>query len=956
MLRRLLAANGSVGDTFSADEIVQTGGQFFGSVSQGLASLVEKAASQFGLPNGYILGEEGSAPCRRRPLRRGHALYPQRRSVPAVLAGPVGRLRRRRRRLQGHDAGLQSQLHHDAFGRYPGVDGSAYAIGATRHDRDEEGQHRPRPRSAQGSVSVPASTAARLLLSVLGAALVELAHPSQQRLAVLLAERGTDAADLDQLADVSGAPAQNLFQHRVRGDGVGRLAIRTLPPPRPQPLERRDHRRSGSPYGLTSATTLAHHIRHTQPNTNQRDGGATSSRRGGATRSRRSHVEEQPTRAGQFLEFAGPRASQPPPLVRPCGSMRFPVQLMTTYAGDLPDTLATLALQLEHGGDQAPPYVLGIASALTDLRTSAASVVAGRGMLSQRDRTSLRRDLGRAIDELGPTLKDELQPALKTLTADLGRLPALLSEAGGAMILRSGADAVLDVLKRPALCVAAWRDAKRSFDADANPDECEVRIRQLAELSALRGVEWRTLARSLRGILFDSRLALADLGLSEFPADVSQVHTPAGVPLAARLEHVETALSQDLDRADLTAWVCFAPASLSNGYVKTGAVEFFGDGFWTETTPEDGGRGNLRAFPEFDSDPPRWLFSDLPHPPFVLARVPLGVGPIAGAADRARGVAGDLVRAAQPYSEWMLVKGAPLYAHSGRQQWFGERFEASAVERETRYQRLTAVYEPSGQGLERLDVATTAAILARAPQMHDALRGAEWAEAVATVPDAAQRVALGLRLIERCLPSCQAEDWPASVRRYLKPIWQDWVSRRSIIDAAHCAVEILEGPLPVAGQAAPWRDRLTPIVDSQTRAIHLRETLRALPEIRAELQTDTMQARVIAQLDVRAASPGNWVAYLNNLGEQFDVLLDRSVRQRNAVLHGADTVTAVVASVGDFVRFMQDAVVQHELAAASSGDTVLSRLERDSIRVRSCVASLEAGRLPVDAIFPADAG
>ena len=54
------AAAGSVSDTFSVNEIVDTGGQFFGSVSQGLASVVEKAASQFGLPNGYILGEEGS--------------------------------------------------------------------------------------------------------------------------------------------------------------------------------------------------------------------------------------------------------------------------------------------------------------------------------------------------------------------------------------------------------------------------------------------------------------------------------------------------------------------------------------------------------------------------------------------------------------------------------------------------------------------------------------------------------------------------------------------------------------------------------------------------------------------------------------------------------------------------------------------------------------------------------
>ena len=54
------AQEGSVSDTFSGDELVDTGGEFFGGVAQGLASLVERAVSQFGLPNAYILGEEGS--------------------------------------------------------------------------------------------------------------------------------------------------------------------------------------------------------------------------------------------------------------------------------------------------------------------------------------------------------------------------------------------------------------------------------------------------------------------------------------------------------------------------------------------------------------------------------------------------------------------------------------------------------------------------------------------------------------------------------------------------------------------------------------------------------------------------------------------------------------------------------------------------------------------------------
>jgi hypothetical protein len=46
--------------TFSADEIVGQGHKFFGSVSRGLAQVVEAAFSKWGQPNGYVLGQEGS--------------------------------------------------------------------------------------------------------------------------------------------------------------------------------------------------------------------------------------------------------------------------------------------------------------------------------------------------------------------------------------------------------------------------------------------------------------------------------------------------------------------------------------------------------------------------------------------------------------------------------------------------------------------------------------------------------------------------------------------------------------------------------------------------------------------------------------------------------------------------------------------------------------------------------
>jgi hypothetical protein len=43
---------------FTPGELVNAGHQFFGTVSRGLASVIEAAVSRWGQPNGYVLGEE----------------------------------------------------------------------------------------------------------------------------------------------------------------------------------------------------------------------------------------------------------------------------------------------------------------------------------------------------------------------------------------------------------------------------------------------------------------------------------------------------------------------------------------------------------------------------------------------------------------------------------------------------------------------------------------------------------------------------------------------------------------------------------------------------------------------------------------------------------------------------------------------------------------------------------
>ena len=54
------SANAQNETRYSSSELAHTGHQFFGAASSGLANVIEKAVEEFGLPNGYVLGEEAS--------------------------------------------------------------------------------------------------------------------------------------------------------------------------------------------------------------------------------------------------------------------------------------------------------------------------------------------------------------------------------------------------------------------------------------------------------------------------------------------------------------------------------------------------------------------------------------------------------------------------------------------------------------------------------------------------------------------------------------------------------------------------------------------------------------------------------------------------------------------------------------------------------------------------------
>ena len=117
-------------DVFGPDELVNAGHRFFGNVSRGLASIIERAVSQWGLPNGYVLGEEGSGAF-VAGLRYGEGtLYTKNAGDLKVFwQGPsVGF-------DWGGDGARTMTLVYNLpatnaiYQRFAGIDGSAYIIG-----------------------------------------------------------------------------------------------------------------------------------------------------------------------------------------------------------------------------------------------------------------------------------------------------------------------------------------------------------------------------------------------------------------------------------------------------------------------------------------------------------------------------------------------------------------------------------------------------------------------------------------------------------------------------------------------------------------------------------------------------------------------------------------------------------------------------------------------------------
>lgn len=115
---------------YTSDEVVLSGHRFFGSVSKGLAGIIEEAGRRWGRPNGYILGEEATGAF-VGGLRYGEGrLFTRNAGAQRLFwQGPsIG--------FDGGGDGDRTMMlvynlpaRRAIFKRFGGIDGSAYFVG-----------------------------------------------------------------------------------------------------------------------------------------------------------------------------------------------------------------------------------------------------------------------------------------------------------------------------------------------------------------------------------------------------------------------------------------------------------------------------------------------------------------------------------------------------------------------------------------------------------------------------------------------------------------------------------------------------------------------------------------------------------------------------------------------------------------------------------------------------------
>jgi hypothetical protein len=251
------------------------------------------------------------------------------------------------------------------------------------------------------------------------------------------------------------------------------------------------------------------------------------------------------------------------------------------------------------------------------------------------------------------------------------------------------------------------------------------------------------------------------------------------------------------------------------------------------------------------------------------------------------------------------------------------------------------------------------ALTARLPEVEDAAADVRWAESVRGVADGAQRAALTVRLLERRLPAAagrqagwgKSDSWPARSRWWLREYWAHLQLFNDLRDAAFEGVYGIDRALN-RELFLHYEGLMLPRTKGLAFKYRPKAIMRGLRELQGHLRSDRMGNRIVGWTATQLADGPAAAGRIDEHRARFDVLLRRANRVRNAVLHGNDTVPAVVASVEPFLERLAEAVIGAQLRGLETPGGIQAEINELRDHRIAELDRLRNGEDPANVLFP----
>lgn len=588
-------------------------------------------------------------------------------------------------------------------------------------------------------------------------------------------------------------------------------------------------------------------------------------------------------------------------------------------------------------------------SLLCDVARSFAALPYSTQTITSDTTSGALRRIDEIVEQLGRDHgRAEIHPN-SPMRADLGELEIALRRE----------------ISRSAVLSAAWNDLVRAVKK-GGADRERVALGHLASIAELQGHAWQPLSRRLWRVLGDDataiRLARADLAGEPAP-EPTYPPERANLDPTERLRLAQRLLTHSANRSKRIVWLAYLEAFIEREAFSVGPHVKVFNGRWMYEVLEDLDH-NSQVWASIPAEVVAhreeclrgWKLGG--SQPFVLMRVDLGDGVTDDVEQDAEAVGEMLMRLASFFNNsrvsWQPAASYVVFADGALMWQTVGLTEPPTVDGA----ELRLAQDRTGEILETLEPIVAPHVLVQDWRVRDVLDLLRWLlEARGTWEPA--RFLLFDRILER------ASGWAgdANPDHFARgQLALPWAIDQLTTDLAGCIIDAVNAidrhdhreAVEPARREAFLRARKMGLVEDWPGMRVVANIPRGLENqawLASWQRPGTDGAIAAQQIAARAGTAAAARRSIIALEKEFNVLLSRARRTRNAIAHGGPVPPATLRTVGPFGHQLAVDALNQALHAFMSGIDLGEHLATRRRRHRQVLDDLEAGVPPQRALF-----